>query len=258
MKLTVIAPTFNRPDRHQNLYHAFQHQTYEDKELLVLDDSPTKSPFFQNLTDSRVTYIYLPPQKNLAIKRNLSVEMAKGEIIAQFDDDDYYAPTYLEIMVHLLEDADLIKLSKWLAWREADGTLWEWDTGFVQKSQFQVSGNEVKHLENFIFENETYEKSFIDKSLWGYEFTFVYRKSLWESSPFNSSLKVADYDFILRARKANKVLKHTPHLSHLCLHTLHKGNTIIYPQKKLGSQAEALQLFGPLVLPWLITTPNNR
>jgi hypothetical protein len=41
------------------------------------------------------------------------VREATGEVIAQFDDDDYYAPDYVATMLARLGTSDLVKLSGW-------------------------------------------------------------------------------------------------------------------------------------------------
>ena len=46
MKVSVLAPTYQREQYLPALYTLFQAQTYPDLELLVLDDSPQPSPFF--------------------------------------------------------------------------------------------------------------------------------------------------------------------------------------------------------------------
>jgi glycosyltransferase involved in cell wall biosynthesis len=257
MKISVICSTYNRHDRHANVYAAFAHQTYEDRELLVVDDSPDgrPSPFFSNLNDSRVTYKNVTTHFTLGYKSNVLVDMATGEIIVHFDDDDYYAPTYLEKMAALLEHADFVKLSKWYAWRETDGSLWEWDTRVVEKSQFLVTSKKVHFYENFINDPKKIEP-FIDGTLWGFGFSFVYRKSLWKVNPFGSVYNQGvDYDFVLNARKKGKVLTHTPDLSNLALHTIHKQSmSYIYPQKKLNA-SQACAIFGEAVSPWLRVVP---
>src|SRR5262245_42532069 len=111
VKISVVSPTYNRQERHENLYKAFSQQTYPDRELLVLDDSEAPSPFFSALKDPLVQYYHLACRMGLGTKRNSLVKAAKGELIAHFDDDDYYAPTYLQVMQKELGQASLVKLS---------------------------------------------------------------------------------------------------------------------------------------------------
>ncbi len=233
-KVSVICPTYNREDRLPNLYALFLHQTYENRELLVLDDSPIPSSFFTNLQDERVKYIHIPNQSSIGSKRNLLCQMAHGDIIAHFDDDDYYAPSYLTTMVENLGEADLIKLSVWLAWKESDGSLWEWDTRKVSPLHYAISGwTQTMHivsLEDAFSSTET-KKDWRDKNLWGFGFSFVYRKSLWEQFSFENTSSGEDYIFVSKAQKAGKLIKHIPDSTHMTIHTLHPESTSkIFPQ----------------------------
>ena len=52
---------------------------------------------------------------SLGAKRNLLVQQARGEMIVHFDDDDYYAPRYLETLIGTLiaQGGDFANLSSW-------------------------------------------------------------------------------------------------------------------------------------------------
>ena len=97
------------------LYRCFAEQTHPDRELLICDDSPTPSAFFAALSDPTVQYLHSGARLTTGEKRNLLMARATGEVIAFFDDDDHYAPSYLHDMLALLGDADLVKLSGWFA-----------------------------------------------------------------------------------------------------------------------------------------------
>src|SRR3954471_5913053 len=108
MKVSVVTPTFGREKYLPGLLACFAAQTHTDRELLILDDSPAPSTFFGGLADSRVRYVHSKERLTIGEKRNRLVEMATGEVIASFDDDDYYAPGYLTAMLDGLGDADLV------------------------------------------------------------------------------------------------------------------------------------------------------
>jgi glycosyltransferase involved in cell wall biosynthesis len=249
--VSVITPTYNREDRLPNLYKAFCSQTYENKELLVLDDSPQASEFFTQLKDPRVTYWHIPHRATIGGKRNQLIEKAKGEIIAQFDDDDYYAPNYLATMTEKMGDADLIKLSTWLIWRENDQSLWEWDTGTVSPIQFQVAGNTKQIVKIDPKELQLDTQNNIEANLWGYGFSYVFRKSLWQAAPFDDMNFGEDIYFIRKAQNAGKKLVYIPDANHMVLHTLHKQSTSrVFPQVHHDT-ALAIKLLGPGAEPWL-------
>lgn len=251
-KVSVICPTYDRHGYHGKLYTAFATQTYENRELIVLDDSPIVSPLFTNLKDPRVKYLHQSERMTVGEKRNRLIELSSGDIIAHFDDDDYYAPTYLAKMLQDLGKADLIKFSKWLAWREVDGSLWEVDSRSVADGHFVVDGNtEVRFYDNFISKLPNADL-FVEHTLWGYGFSYVYRKLLWRHNPFDHVNFGEDYDFVFRARQSGGVALHQPDAEHLLLHTLHpKSSSKIFPQRHLDATT-ALALLGEGVAPWLV------
>lgn len=251
-KVSVICPTYGRADRHQLLYAAFKHQTYENKELLVYDDSPSPSPFFQTLSDNQVTYFYNPAKKTIGAKRNHLAKMATGEIIAHFDDDDYYAPSYLQKMVEKLGDKDLVKISKWMAWREMDGTLWEWDTTRIGDSHYNVSGWEEKVVRFDLSKSVPQQEEFNEANTWGYGFSFVYRKSLWEEVPFEDSNAGEDSAFAKKAMALSKNMAHFPDEDHIVLHVIHRQNVSkIFPQYQYD-RLEGPQMLGPEAAFWMM------
>src|SRR4051812_36482319 len=99
MKVSVITPTFGRHHLLEPLYRMFDAQRYQDKELLILDDSPARSTLFTQLHDRRVTYIHSSHRMTVGAKRDRLVRSASGDVIVQFDDDDFYTPDYLEQMI---------------------------------------------------------------------------------------------------------------------------------------------------------------
>lgn len=129
--VSVVTPTrASTQHRHRLLYETYAHQTYPRKELVVLDDSPFPSPFFSSLSDPSVKYTHVPgAPAALGAKRNALADAAEGTVIAHFDDDDYYAPLYLERMVAELEGSRtwLVKLSGFFSFSCKIGLFGYWD-----------------------------------------------------------------------------------------------------------------------------------
>jgi glycosyltransferase involved in cell wall biosynthesis len=92
--VTCIMPTYDRRLFVPQAIRYFLRQEYPRRELIVVDDG---ADAVQDLVpaDPRVTYIRLDRRMSLGAKRNLAVEQARGEIIAHWDDDDWYHPGYL-------------------------------------------------------------------------------------------------------------------------------------------------------------------
>lgn len=92
--VSVITPTYNRRNFLPILIHLFKQQTYpaELRELVILDDSTTSNEDIIPKDDPSIRYYYSPERIVLGDKRNKLNELAKGDIIICFDDDDYHYP----------------------------------------------------------------------------------------------------------------------------------------------------------------------
>lgn len=257
-KVSVIVPTWERPERHANLYTAFRHQSYPDKELLVFDDSAQPSPFFAGLDDPDVRYLYSASRLTQGRKRDLLCEMASGSILAHFDDDDYYAPGYLTTMVAGLGDADFITLTRWLSWRELDGTLWDWDTATVAGMSYAVAGANTAAPAVDVARSVPDPQDWVHRNSLGFGFTYVYRAALWGANTFgDTQWGGMDYDFAARAQQAGAEIVLLGGEQNLVLHVLHDANTSnIFPQRQLPP-ADALDLLGSEVGPWLAAAPRR-
>jgi glycosyltransferase involved in cell wall biosynthesis len=99
--VSCIMPTANRRAFVPQALHCFARQTYENRELIILDDG---SDPVQDLIpeDSRITYRRIHGRSSLGAKRNQACEMARGDIIVHWDDDDWMADWRLTYQVNAL------------------------------------------------------------------------------------------------------------------------------------------------------------
>ena len=100
--VSCIMPT---RDRRQFVPHAvdyFLRQDYASRELVVLDDGDDR---IADLIpdDARVRYVPLDERLVLGEKRNRACELARGDVIVHWDDDDWHAPHRLTYQVGELE-----------------------------------------------------------------------------------------------------------------------------------------------------------
>jgi glycosyltransferase involved in cell wall biosynthesis len=96
-------------------------QDYAEKELVVVDDGTDGVyDLFQDIPGC--SYISLPHgAKNLSVKRNIAVRLARGEVIIHFDSDDWSAPTRVSNQVATLArfpEAQLVGYHTVLCWDE--------------------------------------------------------------------------------------------------------------------------------------------
>lgn len=83
---------------------AFLRQTYEPKNLFIVDDSDEPS-FPDGVNHPSVSHYLLPDRLSIPAKRNIACELADGEILCNWDSDDYSEPSRLADQVSRLEES---------------------------------------------------------------------------------------------------------------------------------------------------------
>lgn len=123
--VSCIMPTCNRRSYVSQAIRYFLRQDYPHRELIILDDGDDP---IEDLAprDARIRYERLSRRMVLGAKRNLACEMARGEIIAHWDDDDWMAPHRLRYEVSVLEQsgADLCGATRQLYYDPHGDRAW--------------------------------------------------------------------------------------------------------------------------------------
>jgi glycosyltransferase involved in cell wall biosynthesis len=105
--VSCLCPTFGRPPAYQHLLEetieSFLRQDYQNKELVVLNDCPGQVL----VCDAPgVRVVNLPGRfPTLGDKYNAAVRLARGELLAPWEDDDISLPWRLSLSVERLGDA---------------------------------------------------------------------------------------------------------------------------------------------------------
>jgi glycosyltransferase involved in cell wall biosynthesis len=106
--VSCICPTYNRPPRYQHLLEeaiaSFLRQDYPNKELIVLNDCPGQELICDEPGVRVVNVAERYP--SIGDKQNAAVGLARGELIAPWDDDDISLPWRLSLSVERLGDGD--------------------------------------------------------------------------------------------------------------------------------------------------------
>eukprot|EP00927_Polykrikos_kofoidii_P059275 TRINITY_DN54479_c0_g1_i1.p1 TRINITY_DN54479_c0_g1~~TRINITY_DN54479_c0_g1_i1.p1 ORF type:complete len:513 (+),score=46.77 TRINITY_DN54479_c0_g1_i1:68-1540(+) len=175
-RVSIVCPTTDeRAVFHMQLYACFCHQGWPDKQLVVIDTGSYPSPFLQQkaVEDRRVLYLHFcwdGASVPVGTKRNWAVQVASGEVIVHFDDDDLYAPCYVAAMVSgLTPHFDAATLCNW---RVCDVS-----TGVVGLVDPRHDGSE-------------------EKWVLGYGFSYVYRRRSALTNPFSDAHFGEDYQFL--------------------------------------------------------------
>lgn len=107
--VSVVLPTYDRPEMVREGIRSVLEQTYEPIELVVVDDcSPTpvepelRGMDLDGLTD--VQWICHEENRGANAARNTGIRHASGEFVALLDDDDRWMPRKVEKQVHRFRD----------------------------------------------------------------------------------------------------------------------------------------------------------
>ena len=109
IKFSIIIPAYNAENSIQKSIDSILNQTYNNYEIIVVNDGSTDNTINLIEKNSKIKIIN---QKNLGVSsaRNTGIENAKGDFIAFIDADDYIEKNYLEEFNNIIEkyNPDLI------------------------------------------------------------------------------------------------------------------------------------------------------
>lgn len=138
--ISIIIPTYNRAAIICKTIDSFIAQTFEDWEMIVVDDhstDKTKEVIEQyHQRDNRIQYLLNERKKGAQGARNTGIIHAQTDWVCLFDSDDVAYPNYLSKMVGAIEDGvgcvasylNLIYVGK------GKSDIAEWaDDGYVEK-----------------------------------------------------------------------------------------------------------------------------
>ncbi len=108
-KVTVVIPTYNRSDLLPRAIKSIQNQTYQNYELLVVDDASTDNTdeIMNEFVSDKIKYIKLDKNVGQCIARNKASEKATGEYIGFLDSDDEWLPEKIEKQIKLYQTSNL-------------------------------------------------------------------------------------------------------------------------------------------------------
>ncbi|WP_342432062.1 glycosyltransferase [Neobacillus sp. FSL H8-0543] len=95
--VSLIACTI-RTNMMNNIFDNFSRQNWKEKELIIIlnNDKMDIEKWKEKAADyENVTIYQLPQEQTLGNCLNFGIEKAQYDIVAKFDDDDYYSPYYL-------------------------------------------------------------------------------------------------------------------------------------------------------------------
>jgi len=105
--ISVIVPTFNRPQMLMESVKSILSQTYQNFEIIVVNDAGEDiSEILNSINDNRIRYIQHTENKGRSASKNSGIKSAKGKYIAYLDDDDIYFQDHFETLINELEKGE--------------------------------------------------------------------------------------------------------------------------------------------------------
>jgi glycosyltransferase involved in cell wall biosynthesis len=107
MRVSVVIPTYNRPELLSKALDSVCSQDYRDIEVIVVDDGldMRADEVVAMRNDARIRYVQHAKSMGAPAARNHGVRVATGALVAFLDDDDSWLPGKLSLQVQALQDA---------------------------------------------------------------------------------------------------------------------------------------------------------
>lgn len=130
--ISVIVPTYNRPDRLKRALDSILGQDYDNFEIVVANDNIRDSDsdlqtqkLVASYMDEHIKLVNTTGKTGGGAARNLACRHASGEYLAFLDDDDVFLPNKLSTQIAFMLDNDLDMSFQDIEWHHEDGKLIE-------------------------------------------------------------------------------------------------------------------------------------
>ncbi len=165
--MTCLCLTQNRRKWLPLAIQCFLKQTYPNRELLILADGESVRDLVPD--DPRIRLVEIE-QRNIGDKRNFGCSIARGSVIAHWDDDDHSEPQRLDDQIaRLVESGKAVTGYFSMRFHEVETNRW-WQCSGRSDRGFEVIGTSL-----------------------------LYRKAWWERNKFPAVQIQEDIEFSKRA-----------------------------------------------------------
>lgn len=191
--ISVIIPTYNRAYLVKDAINSVLSQTYQEFEILVVDDGSTDDTVkvVNSFQDERIKYIYQENSGKPSVVRNKGIKEAKGDFIAFLDSDDLWHPEMLEKHINILKDNPDIGFS----------TNWSLYQTFDGKELFQkkcLAHNQKEYLEYMLLDP--------DKAYTGTGSSLIRKEILQKAGLFDEEMTFCeDWDLFFRMAALSEI-----------------------------------------------------
>src|SRR3954463_3838495 len=104
-RLSICVTTYNRAQWIVPSLQTILNQSYTDFDLTVVDNASTDNTeeLVRSIRDPRLRYVRNPVNCGLILNQNRAIELATGELIAIYHDDDFYHPDIVRRSIEVLD-----------------------------------------------------------------------------------------------------------------------------------------------------------
>ncbi len=186
VKFSIITPTFNRPNLAKKAIKSLLQQTYNNWEILIIDDSTnnlTKLALKKFLNNKKIKYFKNKKNMGANFSRNIGLENAGGDFIIFLDDDDILTKNCLA------EAYRNIKKFPQYSWFVSD--------------KIDRQGKKISQINKYNQECSWLEDTFLDNNVAGDCFSFC-KKSIIGNLRYSTYFKNgAEWEFGAKLGKNN-------------------------------------------------------
>jgi len=153
--VSIIIPCFNDADFIEQSVQSALCQTYENKEIIVVDDGSDKeTKAVLKKLEPKINLLITQENKGTSAARNTGIAAASGEYILVLDSDDYFETTFCEIATEIFRKDSNIKIVTCYA-------QWFWNN-----KDFQIFKPHGGVLVNVLLNNIAMGSSMFNKTDW--------------------------------------------------------------------------------------------
>jgi glycosyltransferase involved in cell wall biosynthesis len=163
--ISVLIPTRDRPRLLGLALQYYNYQSYPKKELIVIDDGELFPVDAAAVEAVGGRLIRVPTGTPTGTKLNAGAEQARGTFCQRMDDDDYYAPEFMERMIagalEHQEDVCIPTLSFLLPFLFFEVPTWE-----IRQSQRGNAPGGTMLFSRNVWESRPFRPMTIDEDVW--------------------------------------------------------------------------------------------
>ena len=209
--VSVVIPLFQRAHLLERTVSSVLNQTFQDYEIIIVDDGSTDDPasVLERFSDPRIRY-FLFENAGVGTARNRGIDLARGKYVAFLDSDDQFLPHHLQEMHNLVigqedcigytqviadrgDNIKLLKPPRGLLPNESVAEYLMCGRGFIQTSTIMMKTEIAKgtrYRADTSFGDDT--DFAVRLSLAGYRFVMAERPGvIWSDSPDPSRLSAS-------------------------------------------------------------------